>query len=131
MHPLADNDPERMLASLTDLRTRIAAAKEELAARRVSEMSKDHLVTATIGAGGALVDLKFNTTAYRSMAPAELASVVRETVERARSRMQREVMETVQPLMPGGVQVRDIAEGRLSMEEFLREAHEGREGNAR
>jgi DNA-binding protein YbaB len=117
-----------MLADLNDLRTRIAAAREELAQRRVSETSKDHLVTATIAAGGALVDLKFNTTAYRSMAPAELAGAVRETVERARVRMQRELMETVQPLMPGAVRVRDVAEGRLSVEEFLDEARRGRGG---
>jgi DNA-binding protein YbaB len=129
MQPLAESGPERMLASLSDLKTRIAAAREELAVRRVSETSKDHLVTATIGAGGALVDLKFNTTAYRSMAPAELASVVRETVERARGRMQRELLEAVQPLMPGRVRMRDVAEGRLSVEEFLDEARRGREGD--
>lgn len=92
----------------------------------MSETSKDHLVTATVGAGGALVDLKFNTTAYRSMAPAELAEVVRQTIEAARGRLQRELMATVQPLMPGRVRARDVAEGRLSVEEFLAEARGGR-----
>jgi hypothetical protein len=96
----------------------------------VSETSTDHLVTATVGAGGALLDLKFHTTAYRSMAPAELASVVRETVERARTRMQRELMAAVQPLMPGGVQMRDVAEGRMSVEEYLDRAGRGRDGGA-
>ena len=129
MQPLAESGPERMLAGLNELRTRIATVREELAGRRVSETSKDHLVTAVIGHGGALVDLKFNTTAYRSMAPAELAAVVRETVERARGRMQQELLDTVEPLMPGRVRVRDVAEGRLSVEDFLREAGRGRDGD--
>lgn len=124
------SDPERMLAGLNDLRARLAEAREELATRRVSETSRDHLVTATFGADGALVDLRFNTTAYRSMAPAELAAVVRETVERARRRLRRELLATVQPLMPGRVRARDVAEGRLDVEEFLEQARRGRDGGA-
>ncbi|HEY3506080.1 MAG TPA: hypothetical protein VGN37_25245 [Actinocatenispora sp.] len=96
----------------------------------MSETSRDHLVTATFGSDGALVDLRFNTTAYRSMAPAELATVVRETVEKARRRLRQELLTTLQPLMPGRVRVRDVAEGRLDVEEFLEQARRGRNGGA-
>jgi DNA-binding protein YbaB len=129
MHPSAGDGPEHMLSTLHGLRARIAEAKEELATRRASETSRNRLVTATIGPDGALVELKLNSTAYRSMAPAELAAVIRETIERARGRMRTELLETVQPLLPGAVRARDVAEGRLSVEDFLEAARRGRDGS--
>jgi hypothetical protein len=85
-------------------------------------------VTATVGAGGALVDLKFHTTRYRSMAPAELAAAVRDVVERARTRMAEEVAAAFQPMMPGRLRMREVIAGRVSVDDFLREAAAGRDG---
>lgn len=94
----------------------------------MSATSRDHLVTATVGAGGALLELKFNTTRYRTMAPAELATAVREVVEKARTDMAAEVAAAFQPMMPGRLRMREAMAGEVSVADFLREAAAGRDG---
>ncbi|MFC4563425.1 YbaB/EbfC family DNA-binding protein [Nocardiopsis mangrovi] len=65
-------------------------------------VSKDRAISAKINAEGQLVELKFRTGSYKSMAPAELSAAVMDVVERARDRMQDRVLEAYAPFAPEG-----------------------------
>ncbi|WP_253874417.1 YbaB/EbfC family nucleoid-associated protein [Actinomadura rupiterrae] len=77
---------------------RLRSTGAELRERTASATSANRLVTATVDARGGLVGLTFNTTRYRTMAPAELAAAVSETVVEAQRTMAEQVSEAFEPL---------------------------------
>lgn len=93
--------------------------------RKVSETStvvesRNKMLSVTMDGNGELQELKFNTTAYRSMAPAELSSVITETLQKARNQS----LQTMQELMggtgvPGGIDVKDLASGEADFATVL------------
>ncbi|WP_019815103.1 YbaB/EbfC family nucleoid-associated protein, partial [Saccharomonospora saliphila] len=73
---------EELLADYRRSRERLAEAQRELAAVRASASSPDGLVTATVGARGALTGLEISDRAYERYRPSELATqIVRVTAE--------------------------------------------------
>lgn len=82
--------------------------------RRIAETStvvdsRNKALTVTLDGHGELQDLKFNTTAYRSMAPAELSALILETLQKARGQS----LDTMQEVMDdagvgGNVNVKDL-----------------------
>lgn len=82
--------------------------------------SRNKMLTVTLDGNGELQDLKFNTTAYRSMAPAELAAAITETLHKAREQS----LQTMQELMngtgvPGSVDVKDLTSGEADFASVL------------
>lgn len=66
--------------------------------RRIGEVgtvveSRNKMLAVTLGGNGELRDIRFNTTAYRAMAPAELSATILETLQKARSQNLRTVQE--------------------------------------
>lgn len=126
-------DPERMLQEMHQTRARVDAVRSELANRRASVTAKDHLLTATVDSGGRLVDLKFHTMRYQQMAPAELAKAIRDVVDSARNQMGAEVSEAISGVAAptiGGLRLRDLASGRVGMDEFLAHLTAGHPGGS-
>ncbi|WP_017975489.1 YbaB/EbfC family nucleoid-associated protein [Actinopolyspora halophila] len=76
------------------------------------------LFTVTLDGNGELTELKFNTTGYRSMPPAELSALITETLQKAR----RQSLETMQELMGspmGGADLNDLASGQADLADVL------------
>jgi DNA-binding protein YbaB len=65
-------------------------------------------VSVTLNAQGQLVELKFPTDAYRSMAPVELANVIIETFTAARDQVTRRQRELMAANAPGGIDVSQL-----------------------
>jgi RNA polymerase sigma-70 factor (ECF subfamily) len=92
----------RLEAALTELRAQQQKIKEFDTVRkeqRTTVLSKNRMVSVTVDSSGKLVDLSFKGNRYRNLAPAELASMIKETISRA----QYEAHEQVQAaagLMP-------------------------------
>lgn len=114
-----------VLAQLAERQATLQAARESLEARRVTVTSKDHLVSATVNARGDLSELKFHTTKYRTMAPAQLASVLTQVVTEARAEMAGIVAETFQPLAPQQINLRETMSGNSSLNSVLEELTAG------
>ncbi|WP_283091641.1 YbaB/EbfC family nucleoid-associated protein [Nocardiopsis sp. MG754419] len=74
-------------------------------------VSKDRGISVKIDAEGELVELKFRTDSYKSMAPAELSDAVMDVIKRARGRMQQRVMEAYAPFAPEGIDMEAAREG--------------------
>ncbi|WP_243791922.1 YbaB/EbfC family nucleoid-associated protein [Saccharopolyspora gloriosae] len=114
---------------LPDLGSAIQAFEEEQAKltefqRKLAETttvveSRNHMVTVTLDGNGELSELKFNTTAYRSMAPAQLSAAITEVLQQAR----QESLETMQKLMGRspvpGYELSDLTSGQADLAEVL------------
>ncbi|WP_431676436.1 YbaB/EbfC family nucleoid-associated protein [Kitasatospora sp. KL5] len=78
---------EQAMAALADQQARMSEAVRELQAATASATSGDRMVTAKVGPQGEVLALTFHTTAYRSMAPAQLGAVLADVLNEARARM--------------------------------------------
>lgn len=74
---------EELLAEYRRSREQLAEVHRELAAVSASASSADGLVTATVGARGALTDLTIESDAYTEYRPAELAAHIMRAVREA------------------------------------------------
>ncbi|MEU5714532.1 YbaB/EbfC family nucleoid-associated protein [Streptomyces sp. NPDC020403] len=87
------------MAGLAEQTKKIQQVQEELARASASATSKDRMVTASVNAHGEVLSFKFHTEGYRTMPPAQLAEVLKTTVNAARTDMSSKVSGTVRPLM--------------------------------
>ncbi|AWZ05304.1 MULTISPECIES: YbaB/EbfC family nucleoid-associated protein [unclassified Streptomyces] len=88
------------LAEFEETRGRLDAAAAEAAAISVTVTAKDRAVEATVGAQGELTGLRFPTSRYRTMAPAELANVVMTTIASARAQAASQLLDVYRPFGP-------------------------------
>ncbi|SHG48151.1 YbaB/EbfC family nucleoid-associated protein [Streptoalloteichus hindustanus] len=91
---------EELLASYRRDRERLASVHRALATVRESATSEDGAVTATVGPGGALVDLTFTDDAYRRHRPDALARLVVRLVASAAASAAERSERTVAELLP-------------------------------
>ncbi|MGW2180950.1 YbaB/EbfC family nucleoid-associated protein [Streptomyces sp. NPDC001732] len=96
------------MANLAEQTRKIQQVQEDLAAASASATSKDRMVTASVNAHGEVLSFKFHTEGYRTMPAAQLAEVLKTTVNAARLEMTTRVSGSVRPLM--GAQD-DLAKG--------------------
>lgn len=78
-------------------------------------------VTVVVGAGGAVYNITFNTREYRRMAPAELASMLTDTIRRAQESLHRQLAEVMPSATPGEVPMMDVLAGRVDWARLLPE----------
>ncbi|MFD2473437.1 YbaB/EbfC family nucleoid-associated protein [Amycolatopsis silviterrae] len=72
-------------------------------------------VTATVGRTGELTELSFPTSAYKRMAPTELASVIVQTISAAREKSITAAAELMAPLLPPGISAQDLMSGKADV----------------
>lgn len=94
---------EQALARLREDQEKVARASASLASATEEAVSKDRAISAKVDSQGELVELKFRSSSYKSMAPAELSAAVMDVVKRARDRMQDRVTEAYAPFAPEGI----------------------------
>ncbi|MFE6054950.1 YbaB/EbfC family nucleoid-associated protein [Kitasatospora sp. NPDC056446] len=75
------------MASLAEQQEKLAESTRRMQAMTAAATSKDRMVTAKVGPQGELLALSFHTTAYQSMAPAELSTVLKDVLNEAKARM--------------------------------------------
>ena len=69
----------------------------EIRAAVVTTVAQDRSLTVTMGNQGELREIRFNGTHYQRMAPAELASVLVETINKARNELSGKITEAMAP----------------------------------
>ena len=105
---------QRHLAGLADLQQRMKEVSATVQAPR-------RVVSVTAGHQGEIIALTFPTAAYRLMAPAELAAVLRQTINEARGKAVAQVAEMITPYLPAGTNVTDLLNGSMELDAFLPE----------
>jgi hypothetical protein len=91
---------ETALADLRAQREKIREFDAASAARRTVVTSKNRMVAATVDSRGKLVELSLKGNRYRSMAPAELASLIVETVAKAQEDALKTSLTAAAELLP-------------------------------
>jgi DNA-binding protein YbaB len=110
---------EQAMTRLTEHRARMEEVRAELRAANASVTSKDRMVTAVVGAQGQIVSLTFHTTAYRSMAPAELGAALVDVLNEARARIGDEVLTTMRSVSGMGEVLRHSMTGGTELDKLL------------
>ncbi|MFI7119456.1 YbaB/EbfC family nucleoid-associated protein [Amycolatopsis sp. NPDC049868] len=100
-----------LLADYRRQRDQLSEMQRKLKEISVTATAPGRAVAVTVGAQGEITDLGFPTTAYRRMAPAELATVLLATIADARQRAAAERETVLKPHLPK--EFRDLAVGAL------------------
>jgi hypothetical protein len=116
--------------------TRAAAdawAHFEAATRKLAELgrhwdeasttvrAKDHSLEMTFDGRGELVDLVFNASKYRALAPVQLAQVVIETLRQGRAQAQQKMAELTGPAGIPGLDLDGLATGKVRPDDMLQD----------
>jgi DNA-binding protein YbaB len=116
---------ERMEAALADLRAQREKIREfdaSVASRKTVMKSKNQMVSATVDSRGKLVELSLKGNRYRTLPPAELASLIVETVAKAQDAALKESLTAAAKLLPDGMRLAGIADGHLDVDRMFDEA---------
>ena len=116
----------RLEAALTELREQQEKIREFNTVQkeqRTTILSKNRMVSVTVDSAGRLTDLALKGNRYRNLAPAELASVIKETITRAQVAAEQAVRQAASGLLPGENRGFDNLFGKgLSFDELFDEA---------
>jgi DNA-binding protein YbaB len=121
------------LAAYQQQREQLTQAREKLNTVTNSVTSPRQVVTATVGRHGEVIGLAFPTSAYKRMAPAELASVIIKTIQEAREKSLSQSADLLKPMLPKGFSAEDMLSGKTDVQtmlsrmagpEFERRSHE-------
>ncbi|MEC3975214.1 YbaB/EbfC family nucleoid-associated protein [Amycolatopsis sp. H20-H5] len=77
------------------------------------------VVTVSVGCQGEVTSLRFPTDAYKRMVPAELSEVILATINEARAQAMDEYAELLSPLLPEGINAKDIVTGKADLGAML------------
>jgi hypothetical protein len=83
--------------------------------------AKDQSLTMTFDGRGELLDLTFKGTKYRTMAPAQLAHTIMDTLRRGREETAARVTEVMGEDAPGGLDIAGLTSGKISPLDMVNE----------
>jgi DNA-binding protein YbaB len=109
----------QVMADLEKQREELTRLQREMPEINGSAKSKRRQVSATVDARGDVVNLKFHGTGYRSLAPAELANVIIETIRDARAEAQKQLWDVVGDAFPEGMEFADLTTGNYDWSDTL------------
>ena len=112
---------EEAVATYERRRDQLLATRRQLEAVTATVTAPRQVVTATVGRGGEVTELKFPTSAYKQLAPAELAAVLLKTINEARGEMLAKSAELLAPMLPAGLDAHDVVTGRADFGPLLQE----------
>ena len=107
---------------MKDYRTQLDKATEvrqKMSELTVTVAAVRQTVKATVGSRGELTALEFPTSAYKTLPPKELASIIVATVTQAREKIAEQVAELVAPTLPPGFDARAMMSGSADVREVL------------
>jgi YbaB/EbfC DNA-binding family protein len=110
---------EDALGAYQRQRERLTDVKEKMDALTSTATSARREVTATVGRTGELTELSFPTSAYKRMAPAELASVIVRTISEARQASIAASAEELAPMLPPGFSAQDMMSGKVDVRALI------------
>lgn len=107
------------MAEVREYQGKLLAARREAAEATVSVRSKDRMFTVTLAGQGELRDIRFHSTDYASMPPAQLSAVLVETFNSAREQLAAKVRGTFEPLSGVGAALRASMTGGSELDDVM------------
>jgi DNA-binding protein YbaB len=115
------NRLEQAMAEFEEHKAKMAGFQARMATTGTSVTSKNRAVRVTVNAQGEPTEVKFLTAAYRTMAPAELGSLIAETTRAAQGDARKKAAGLFAELLPAGVPVLDMLTGPVDFDAAMRE----------
>ena len=107
---------EDALAQYQRRRTELAEFQRNAAEVSVTVTAPRKVVSVTLGNGGIVKEIKFPTTAYKNLSGPELAKILVQTIEDARSQALDQVADLLAPMLPPGLDPRQIVRGTADLD---------------
>ena len=108
-------DFERQKLALADI-------KREMSTAQTTITPKNRALTVTVDGRGDVVEIKFPTNSYRTMAPAELGNLLVETIQTAREQAREQSLNAFKSVLPANLPIMDMLNGSTSADDMIREA---------
>jgi DNA-binding protein YbaB len=114
---------DQLMADFDRTTKAIDSMSKELNAASHTKRSKNRMVSVTVDSKGGITDLTFHTTAYRTMAQAELSQLLLSVIEEARAGAQAAAEKSMKGFMPESSSLMtSMSEGKpLTMEQVFGE----------
>ncbi|NLU81065.1 YbaB/EbfC family nucleoid-associated protein [Micromonospora sp. HNM0581] len=109
---------EEALSMLAEEQRKLEEFQRRMNEASTTVESANKMVAATFDGRGELVRLEFTNTRYRTMAPAELASLLLETLRRGREKSFAKVSELAGRDVLPGVSFGQLAAGKVDLHEM-------------
>ncbi len=116
-----DEQVEELLAQYRQACEQAVDSRRQINEIEATVTAPRKVVKVTVGAQGQVKAVDFPTSAYRTMAPKELAKVILATLETARAQALSKVSEVALGGMLGGVSAADLLTARVDPGSFLPE----------
>ncbi|GAA3440167.1 YbaB/EbfC family nucleoid-associated protein [Kutzneria kofuensis] len=109
-----DEANEAALAALEREQTKLAELTKVIEEENVTVRSKDRSLSMTFDGRGELTNISFNGVKYRSMAPAELAHLLVETIRSGRAQCVRKMADVMGESIVPGIDFTELATGKVN-----------------
>ncbi|MDG4809462.1 YbaB/EbfC family nucleoid-associated protein [Micromonospora sp. WMMD1120] len=109
---------EAALQTLAEERERLGRLHERMA-QGTTTTSKDRMLSVAMNGRGEILKLTFHNTRYRQMAPAELASLITETIAAARVESLNQLADVAGGEVLPGISLQDLAGGEVDLERMV------------
>lgn len=110
---------EEALAQYQRRREELVAFQRDAADIAVTVTAPRKVVSVTIGNGGTIKEIKFPTTAFKNLSGPELAKVLVTTIEDARSQALDKVADLLAPMLPPGLDPRQVVRGSADLDTVM------------
>jgi len=110
---------ETMFAEYQQQRSRMTELHRQMRDLSATAVSPRNEVSVTVSQVEGVIDIKFSGGAHRRLAPQELSELVMTTLNEAKEKVRDQAAEVIAPVLPDGMNARDLVAGRLGAEELL------------
>jgi DNA-binding protein YbaB len=115
------NRVEQAMAEFEQQKAAVTEFERDISAARTTVTPKSRAVSVTVDGRGDLAELRFPTRAYRTMAPAELAGLLIDTIRDAQKEARDKAAQMFHSLMPAGSPVLDMLSGPVDFDATMSE----------
>ncbi|MGW6449806.1 YbaB/EbfC family nucleoid-associated protein [Lentzea sp. NPDC055074] len=111
---------ERLVAQYREQFAELQETQRRLREISCSATSPRQVVTVTVGHGGVVRDVKFPSSAYKRLTPAELSAAIVRTITDAQQQAAGQAAAIVAPTLPEGVDAQKMFSGDLDLQAVLK-----------
>lgn len=108
-----------LLAQYQRHRENLADARRALEEITCTATAPRRVVSVTVDQQGAVTDIRFPTTAYKTMTKGDLSAALLATIGEARAEAMRRASEVMAPLMPPWLPKMDFSSGSFELDAVL------------
>lgn len=113
------NEFARTTAEMEQTVERLTELQQQLQESTYSATDRNRAVTVDVNSTGELTDVRFISSAYRKMAPAELGRLLVDTTRQARAKALESVLAGLTGLLPSGLPLEQILAGDTPLDELV------------